>query len=175
MKSLLRIILIMTAGLSVFRLGSLLWNLELSQIMSKVVAHYAKLLKPIRVIFESVLQPFLEKFDWDFPEWSVHFFVIWVLIGGATVRCLEAVDRQTGQAEEGNVLLNGAASVVLALFGVFLFMRVLMEWWVRGLLLRQEGVDVREARGFSPYQLLAWEICLTLLSAVAYLAFNAFT
>lgn len=174
MRSLLSIIGILVGGLSVFRLGSLLWDLELSQIMNRVVAYYGALIRPIRVIFEPLLQAFLEVFSWQLPDWWVHLFVTWLVIGGATVRCLEAVDRKTGQANEGNMLLDAAASVYLALLGPFLTVRVLMEWWVRELIARREGYDVRKEVGFSPYRMLAWEICLTFLSAIGYVALNAF-
>ncbi len=174
MKELLRVIGIFAGGLSLFRISSYLWNLELSAVMSQIVAFYGELLNPVRVVLEPILRALLEQIKWELPDWWIHILVIWLFIGGVTVRGLDVVDQKTGQASEKSTIWDAISSVMLSFFGIFLLVGAVGMWVVFGLIMKQDGIDVKEARGFSPYRVLAREMVFGLLSFVGFLCLNAF-
>lgn len=168
-------------GLSLFRLSALLLNHELELVLERVIEFYDELLEPVRVVVGPVFGWAVELMGGELPTWWADAFVIWVVIGGITVRTGMAIDRK--ERRKVNAIESAVGGVALSLFGGVLLLYAVALWAKREVLIlvagSMEGVNFkeelkREEGYFSPWGVLIREFLATIGVALALFAFDAF-
>jgi hypothetical protein len=108
----LHIAAICGGALSLFRLGHLLWEFELSAVLTGVVRLYEDLLLPIRVVLAPAIEWVASRLHLALPAWWLHAFVVWMVVGGIAGRAWAS--------EEGIGSPGAEERVQGVLFGVLL-------------------------------------------------------
>lgn len=175
MKDLPRIFGILAGGLSLFRLSSYLLNWNISKIMELIIEKYNSILEPIRFFFQPIFLWIANQFKIDLPEWWVHAFVVWLLIGAITVRAGTTVDKETGQKDKINFFSDLLADAILTLMGVFLLLFAIFTWIMHELMIHTIHPEASKEEGYvSPFKILARETLLTISATVIFFALDAF-
>lgn len=168
-----------SGGLSLFKLGSLLWHLELARAMAELASFYDKVLEPVRVVVGPIIHWFAEEVGWVLPGWWIHVAVLWLVIGGITVRTLSSVDRVHKRQPPG-AMEAAVGGVLLSSLGLVLLTAVTAQWVKREIMILiisiDDGVNMKEeVAGYVSPRIILWrEVFVTAACAIAFFLFNAF-
>ncbi|MEZ4942229.1 MAG: hypothetical protein R3D58_15230 [Saprospiraceae bacterium] len=176
MKDLPRIFGILAGGLSLFKLGSYLLNVEFSKILELIVIQYDKILEPIRFFFSPIANWIAREFNFALPEWWTHLVVIWLLLGAIALRAGATVDKETGQVDKSNFFVALIGDIFLSLFGAALLALMTVTWIKHEMIIHHYKPDASKEKGYvSPFKILARETLITIAATIVFFAVNAFT